>query len=360
VPLAVLAAVLLRWGVAAGCLRGGTRRVLVIGSAAATAAVVARLSAAGSTRLQVVGRCAWERLGGDGGVDGYGVGGADVVRRRVTAVARAARADLLLVADAGALPADGVRRLAWSLEGTGLGLLVATGLSDVAASRLRVHLAADLPFLAVDEPAFTGAPRVVKALLDRVGAAVLLVLLSPLMLLVAVAVAIADPGPAVFRQQRVGRHGEQFTMYKFRSMRVDAERWRPLLESLNDHLARGGGATLFKMRRDPRVTTVGRLLRRSSLDELPQLVNVLRGQMSLVGPRPPLPAEVECYETDALRRLRVKPGITGLWQVSGRSDLDCRESVRLDVSYVENWSVALDLRILCRTVLAVVSGRGAR
>ena len=379
-PVALAAAAVLRLlAVAVVRLLGGEvgRRVLVVGSAAATAAAMDRLARRRTCPLHVVGRCSWERIGGSAGpdgqvrgldgygrgaadVDGYGVGTADVVRRRVTAVARAARADLVLVADSAALPADGLRRLAWSLEGTGLGLLVATGLSDVAPSRLRVHLAADLPLLAVDEPAFTGAPRVAKEIVDRVGAAVLLVVLAPLMLLVAAGVTLADPGPALFRQERVGRYGERFTMYKFRSMRVDAERWRPVLERLNDHLASGHGRTLFKLQGDPRVTTVGRLLRRSSLDELPQLLNVLRGEMSLVGPRPPLPAEVECYETEALRRLRVKPGLTGLWQVSGRADLDWPEAVRLDLSYVENWSMGLDVRILARTLLAVVGGQGAR
>jgi exopolysaccharide biosynthesis polyprenyl glycosylphosphotransferase len=364
-PAALLTALVLRlsW-VRLGDLAvgAGGRRVLVVGSAVAAASVVCRLSD-NRSQLQVVGRCAWERIGGEEGapaVDGYGVEGADVIRRRVTAAARAARADLVLVADAAALPADGIRRLAWSLEGTGLGLLVATGLSDVATSRLRVHLAAGLPLLAVDEPALTGAPRVIKEVVDRVGAAVLLVLLAPLMLLVAAAVRLADPGPAVFRQERVGRHGQRFTMYTFRSMRVNAEGWRPALETLNDDRSRGGGATLFTMRGDPRVTTLGRLLRRSSLDELPQLLNVLRGEMSLVGPRPPLLAEVERYQTQALRRLRVKPGLTGLWQVSGRADLDCDESLRLDLSYVENWSVGMDLRILARTPLAVMGGRGAR
>jgi exopolysaccharide biosynthesis polyprenyl glycosylphosphotransferase len=361
-PVAVVAACLLRTLVvpAVRFAVGETgRRVLVVGSAVATSAVLDRLAAAGDARLHVVGRCAWERLDAAdaaASVDGYGVGEADVVRRRVTAAARRARADLVLVADASALPADGLRRLAWSLEGTGLGLLVATGLRDVAASRMRVHLAADLPLVAVDEPAFTGAPRVVKELIDRAGAALLLTLFAPLMLLVALAVRLSDGGPAVFRQERVGLHGQRFTMYKFRSMRADAEGWRARLEPLNEHR----GRTLFKLRRDPRVTTVGRILRRSSLDELPQLLNVLRGEMSLVGPRPPLPAEVECYETEALRRLRVKPGLTGLWQVSGRADLDWREAVRLDLSYVENWSVGLDVRILCRTFLAVTSGQGAR
>ncbi|HEY6793719.1 MAG TPA: exopolysaccharide biosynthesis polyprenyl glycosylphosphotransferase [Kineosporiaceae bacterium] len=343
-------------------------RVLVVGSAAATSAVEARLAGAVPPGLRVVGRCAWQRepggcaagaLGPPAGEPAGGPIADEVLRRRITAAARAAGADLILVADPGALPDGGVRRLAWSLEGTGLGLLLATGLADVGPGRLRMQLAADLPLLAVDEPALTGAGRVLKDVLDRIAAALLLLLLAPLMLLVTAGVAVADPGPALFRQQRVGRHGERFTMLTFRSLRVGADRRRPVLERLDDHLAQGDGI-VFTMRGDPRVTTVGRLLRRSSLDELPQLVNVLRGEMSLVGPRPPRPAEVERYGTEALRRLRIKPGMTGLRQVSGRADLDRQESVRLDLSYLENWSVRLDVRILCHTVLAVLGGRGAR
>jgi exopolysaccharide biosynthesis polyprenyl glycosylphosphotransferase len=327
-PGALAAALLLRLlaeRAVRAVLRWGRRRVLVVGSAPATASLLTRLSVARPPGLQVVGHCSWQRPGA-----------AEVLRRRVAAAARASRAELVLVADPGALGEDGVRRLAWSLEGTGLGLLVATGLAGVAPARLQVQVAAGVPLLALDEPVLTGAPRVLKEVADRLGAAVLLLVLSPLLVLVAAGVTLADPGPAFFRQERVGRHGERFSMVRFRSLRVDAERWRP------------------------RVTTVGRLLRRSSLDELPQLINVLRGEMSLVGPRPPLPAEVECYQPEALRRLRVKPGITGLWQVSGRAGLDRRESVRLDLSYVDNWSAGLDARILCRTPFAVLSGRGAR
>jgi lipopolysaccharide/colanic/teichoic acid biosynthesis glycosyltransferase len=176
------------------------------------------------------------------------------------------------------------------------------------------------------------------------------------LLAVAAAVRASGPGPVIFRQQRVGRHGERFVMLKFRSMCADAPTLRARLEAVNDHRA----GVLFKMRSDPRVTGVGRVLRRLSLDELPQLVNVLRGEMSLVGPRPALPSEVERYEPDVLRRLLVKPGLTGLWQVSGRSDLDWAETVRLDLGYVENWSLALDARILLHTVRAVVRGTGAR
>ena len=163
-----------------------------------------------------------------------------------------------------------------------------------------------------------------------------------------------SPGPALYRQRRIGEAGQPFTMLKFRTMEVDADARRESLETEHD-----GNETLFKLRRDPRVTRVGAVLRRYSLDELPQLVNVVRGEMSLVGPRPPLPSEVDSYESDAVRRLRVRPGMTGLWQVSGRSDLSWVDSLRLDLWYVDNWSLALDAQILLRTAGAVLRGRGA-
>jgi lipopolysaccharide/colanic/teichoic acid biosynthesis glycosyltransferase len=177
--------------------------------------------------------------------------------------------------------------------------------------------------------------------------------LAPPMLLVAVAVRL-DGGPALFWQRRIGVGGREFRMVKFRSMAVDAEERLAELRERNE-----GFGVLFKMHDDPRVTRVGAVLRRYSLDELPQLFNVLAGSMSLVGPRPPLPSEVAGYATDARRRLLVKPGMTGLWQVSGRSDLSWEESVRLDLRYVENWTIALDAKILFRTVHAVVRGNGA-
>ena len=162
-------------------------------------------------------------------------------------------------------------------------------------------------------------------------------------------------GPAFFKQERVGTEGERFTMYKLRSMYVDAEQRLADLRALNQH----GDGVLFKMKDDPRVTPVGKHLRRFSLDELPQLINVVKGDMSLVGPRPPLQSEVKQYQNDVRRRLLVKPGLTGLWQVSGRSDLSWDESVRLDLHYVENWSLALDLHILWRTMFVVLGRHGA-
>jgi lipopolysaccharide/colanic/teichoic acid biosynthesis glycosyltransferase len=182
----------------------------------------------------------------------------------------------------------------------------------------------------------------------------LLALISPLLVTIAIAVKLSSPGPVFFRQTRIGAGGARFTMLKFRSMVADAERRRADLTHLNE-----GNDVLFKVRHDPRVTRVGAVLRRFSLDELPQLANVVRGDMSLVGPRPPLPDEVAIYTDDAVRRLRVRPGLTGLWQISGRSDLSWEESLRLDLRYVDNWSLALDVFILWRTWRAVARGAGA-
>jgi exopolysaccharide biosynthesis polyprenyl glycosylphosphotransferase len=194
----------------------------------------------------------------------------------------------------------------------------------------------------------------VKAAFDRIGAGLLLVVASPLLAALAFAVRVGSPGPVLFRQVRVGKNGREFVMYKFRTMHTDAE---ARLAELR-HLNQVDGA-LFKLRDDPRVTRAGRFLRKFSLDELPQLLNVLTGTMSLVGPRPPLPAEVAVYADDVHRRLAVRPGMTGLWQVSGRSDLPWEEAVRLDLRYVENWSLTLDLVILLRTLSAVTRGAGA-
>jgi exopolysaccharide biosynthesis polyprenyl glycosylphosphotransferase len=212
-----------------------------------------------------------------------------------------------------------------------------------------------LPLLHVEEPEFAGARRVVKAIVDRSLAAFAVLMFLPLMVGLWLAVRLSSPGPAIFKQTRTGQDGREFTLLKFRSMYVDAEKRKAELEDRNER-AEG---LLFKIRDDPRITPVGRFLRRYSLDELPQLVNVMHGKMSLVGPRPPLPEEVELYQDDVRRRLLVKPGLTGLWQISGRSDLDWDESVRLDLRYVENWSFTLDLMILWKTMSTVVRGRGA-
>jgi lipopolysaccharide/colanic/teichoic acid biosynthesis glycosyltransferase len=199
-----------------------------------------------------------------------------------------------------------------------------------------------------------GPCRVVKDLVERALAAVALVLVSPSLAAISLAVRLDSPGPALYRQTRVGRDGRHFTMYKFRSMSVTADQERDDLLAHNE-----ADGVLFKIQDDPRITRMGGWLRRWSVDEVPQLWNVVRGDMALIGPRPALPEEVAQYDVDPARRLVVKPGLTGLWQVSGRSDLSWAESVRLDVKYVENWSLRLDAHILLRTVRAVVAHRGA-
>ncbi|WJV44567.1 sugar transferase [Streptomyces flavofungini] len=249
---------------------------------------------------------------------------------------------------------DRLQRLAWNLEGCDAEMVVAPVLMEVAGPRLHVDAVLGIPLLRVSMPTFTGGRRAIKAVVDRMSAVILLVLFAPLMVLVGLLVLMDSPGGAFYRQRRVGKDGREFTIYKFRTMVAGADGARAALADLNE-----GAGLLFKLRRDPRVTRVGAFLRRYSIDELPQLFNVLTGSMSLVGPRPPLPEESAAYGPDIRRRLLVKPGLTGLWQISGRSDLPWEEAVRLDLRYVEDWSLALDTVILWKTLRAVVQGQGA-
>ncbi|MGH3097558.1 MAG: sugar transferase [Streptosporangiales bacterium] len=263
-------------------------------------------------------------------------------------------ADVVVVLACPELDGPTLRRLGWELEKSGTELLVAPALMEVAGPRVTVRPVADLPLLHVEHSELTHWRRALKSTFDRVGAALCVALASPLLLAIAAAIKLADGGPIFFRQTRIGHEGREFSMLKFRTMQVNAEQRLGELLALND-----SSQVLFKMRQDPRVTGVGSFLRRYSLDEIPQLVNVLRGEMSLVGPRPPLPREVEQYERDVYRRFAVRPGITGLWQVSGRSDLPWEETVRLDIRYVERWSLLLDVLIICRTLGAVLRKSGA-
>ncbi|WP_165807009.1 exopolysaccharide biosynthesis polyprenyl glycosylphosphotransferase [Nocardioides currus] len=263
--------------------------------------------------------------------------------------------DALLV-----LPGQGVthatmRRLQWRADGAGVPLYIGTGLLDVAPTRVSVVQGAGMDVMQVRAAPQRGPRRAVKDVVERLLAAGALVLLSPVLLAVWLMVRRGSAGPGLFRQERVGRNGETFTMLKFRTMTSTAAEEQAELAELNQV----DGGVIFKIRNDPRITPIGGFLRRYSVDEVPQLWNVVTGQMSLVGPRPALPQEVERYDLDPRRRLAVKPGITGLWQVSGRSDLSWAESVRLDVKYVDNWSLMLDVSILCRTVGAVLNHRGA-
>jgi exopolysaccharide biosynthesis polyprenyl glycosylphosphotransferase len=251
---------------------------------------------------------------------------------------------------------DGVklRTLAWELEKTGTDLCLAPALLDVAGPRTTVRPTAGLTLLHVDHPRLSGPRQIVKDMFDRCAAALALTALSPLLLAIALTIRFHDKGPALFTQTRVGKDGESFKIYKFRTMVVDAEARLADLLVWNE-----SDGALFKIRKDPRITGVGAWLRKWSLDELPQFFNVMMGQMSLVGPRPALPQEAALYAEHVRRRLVVKPGVTGLWQVSGRSDLTWDESVRLDIRYVENWSFALDLQILWKTLGVMFKGSGA-
>ncbi len=231
---------------------------------------------------------------------------------------------------------------------------MAPALTDVAGPRVHIRPVSGLQLLYVEQPEFTGPTWAMKEAFDRALAALALLALSPLLVLIAASIRLTSTGPVIFRQVRVGRNGEVFTVYKFRTMVVGAETHLEALWEISE-----GNGVLFKLKDDPRVTRVGRFLRRLSLDELPQLWNVLVGSMSVVGPRPALPNEAERYGRSTARRLLVKPGITGLWQVSGRSDLSWEDSVRLDLYYVENWSFAGDVQILWKTLSAVVRGQGA-
>lgn len=272
----------------------------------------------------------------------------------VASAVRRLDADVVAVLPSPELGGAALRRLGWALEDTRADLLVAPSVVEVVGPRIAIRPVCGLPLLHVERPEIGGVRHVAKAAFDRSVSILALIFLAPLFLLIGLAIKVDNWGPVFFRQERIGRDGKPFKMWKFRSMVVNADNMVSQLAQQSD-----GNAVLFKMKRDPRVTRVGNLLRKLSIDELPQLINVAKGEMSLVGPRPPLRREVEQYTHDVRRRLMVKPGLTGLWQINGRSDLDWDEAVRLDLRYVENWSFAFDLMILWKTVGAVLQSRGA-
>jgi exopolysaccharide biosynthesis polyprenyl glycosylphosphotransferase len=330
-----------------------TQATVVIGNARTVAPMIAEIQRAPEQGLRVVAACvSGLDLSGDvpsevGGVPVFGY------PEEAMSAVDLFDADVVAVSSDPDLHGPELRRLAWSLEEREVELVVSAGLLGVAGPRLSIRPTAGMPLLHVERPVMSGGRRAVKTLVDRTLTVLLTLAALPVLLVIAVAIRVDSPGPVFFRQRRVGEGGREFLMVKFRTMCVDAE------ERLAALQRDAGNDVMFKMKHDPRVTRVGRVLRRFSLDELPQLFNVVRGDMSLVGPRPPLMREVEAYEPDAVRRLRVKPGLTGLWQVSGRSDLTWDESLRLDLWYVDNWNLALDLQILFRTAKAVLRGSGA-
>jgi exopolysaccharide biosynthesis polyprenyl glycosylphosphotransferase len=265
-----------------------------------------------------------------------------------------AEADVIFIAGGALDSSIQLRRIAWELEDHDVQVVVAPSVTDISAERVKVRPVGGLPLMHIDKPRTVHASRAGKRFFDLSGSLALLLLFAPLFVVAAIRIKLHDRGPVFFEQERTGRDGTTFRCLKFRSMVVDAE---ARLAELHTQIGYEDG--LFKMEDDPRITRPGRWLRRYSIDELPQLINVLRGEMSLVGPRPPLPTEVARYAKDTVRRLRVRPGMTGLWQVSGRSRLAFDEAIRLDLYYVDNWSMLQDLTILARTLGAVLGSKGA-
>ncbi len=329
-------------------------RAIVVGEPEEVRYVVQQVARKSGPVYKILGVCLpGARRGGTLRVDGLQfpvLSSTDDIAR----TARLADADTVIVA--GPLPGGNkfIRELGWKLEECAAEMVLAATLTNVAGPRIHWRPVEGLPLMHVDIPQYSGAKHVLKRVMDVAMALGALLTLSPLLLVLAAIVRLDSPGPVLFRQDRVGKDGNTFGMFKFRSMVVDAEAHLAALNRQND-----GAGVLFKLRDDPRITRCGRWMRKYSLDELPQLWNVVLADMSMVGPRPPLAREVNGYERHTHRRLLIKPGITGLWQINGRSDLSWDEAVRLDLYYVENWSIAGDLLILWRTFRAVIRPSGA-
>lgn len=331
-------------------------RVLVVGSAPAVRDLTKALAREPASEYEVVGACVpgpirrtQIEVPGVGSIPTFGdesnvVGAVTATNSHAVAVTATERLD-----------GRGIRDLSWELEKLDIDLMVSPGVVDVAGPRLQMRPVAGLPLIHVEKPQYNGAKQFQKRLFDVVFSSAVLLCGLPLLVTVAIAVKATSKGPIFYRSERIGLDGKAFEMIKFRTMVNGADAMIDKLVERNE--CKGG--VLFKIRNDPRVTPIGRFLRRYSIDELPQFINVLKRDMSVVGPRPPLASEVTTYDDYARRRLLVRPGITGLWQVSGRSELSWEDSVRLDLFYVENWSMIADLQIAMKTVRAVVAHYGA-
>lgn len=342
-----------RWLVAQRAQGVFSSRTLVVGHRDDVEYVITNLGRSNSAGLRVVGVTLLdgderELVVGDGAYPVFG----DLTNLGTTA--RDLGADTVVVASRPRGDAEFVKRLSWQLEGTAAELVLSSRLADVAGPRLSFEALDGMPLIRVQIPTYSGGQHILKRALDIAVASCALIPIALAYPVLALMIKLDSPGPVFFHQERVGRDGRLFKMVKFRSMHTDAEQQLAALREQNE-----GSGLLFKMKDDPRVTRIGRVLRKLSLDELPQFWNVLIGDMSVVGPRPPLPSEVTGYDGKVFRRLYIKPGITGLWQVSGRSDLSWDESVRLDLRYVENWSVISDLQIMWRTAKVMVRPSGA-
>ncbi|QZY48973.1 sugar transferase [Mycolicibacterium austroafricanum] len=331
-------------------------RVLVVGSPSAVRDLTKSLAREPGSEYQVVGACLPGPMRRDR-VDVPGVGAVPTYgdESDVVDAVRITGSHAVAVTATERLDGRGIRDLSWELESLDIDLLVSPGVVDIAGPRLQMRPVAGLPLIHVEKPQYNGAKRFQKRFFDIVFSSTVLLFGLPVLLAVGVAVKFTSRGPVFYRQERIGLDGKPFQMIKFRTMVDGADKMVDKLAAQNE----SEGGVLFKIRQDPRVTPVGRLLRKYSIDELPQFINVLKRDMSVVGPRPPLAREVETYDDHAMKRLLVRPGITGLWQVSGRSDLSWEDSVRLDLFYVENWSMISDLIIAIKTVRAMLSHSGA-
>ncbi|MGK2880796.1 MAG: sugar transferase [Mycobacterium sp.] len=361
-PLGVFLLILGRWTarrMVAGARKTHGRcitRLLVVGSASAVRDLTKALSREAKSEYQVVGACV-PGFHSRKAIDVPGVGTIPTFgdETHVVEAIQATSSDSVAVTATERLDGRGMRDLSWELEKLDVHLMVAPSLFDVAGPRLMMRPVAGLPLIHVEKPQYNGASRFQKRLFDMLFASAVLVCGFPLLLAVAIAIKATSRGPTFYKSERIGLDGQPFDMVKFRTMVDGADTMVDSLTAQNE----SDGGVLFKIRSDPRVTPVGRFLRKYSIDELPQFINVLKHDMSVVGPRPSLAREVKTYDDHVKRRLLVRPGITGLWQVSGRSDLSWEESVRLDLFYVENWSTIGDLIIALKTVKAVLGGSGA-
>ncbi|HEX3614295.1 MAG TPA: sugar transferase [Sporichthyaceae bacterium] len=356
--LVVCASLVCRWLLLGWLRRARVRgrcrqRTILIGSAETVTDRASRLRTAPDHGIEIVGYCLSDTAGLDVEIDAD----PDVLSGRVEdleALLAVTGPDLVMILPGSGLSGERLRRLAWRLETAGVEWVACAGITETLRHRVSVRSIGHAPMVQVAGVRLSGPARVLKGGFDRLGSLVGLVLVAPLLAVVGFAIWSHDGGSPFFCQTRVGRGGRQFRILKLRTMTVDAESRKAELLHHNE-----SGGVLFKIVQDPRVTPIGQILRRYSIDELPQLLNVLRGEMSLVGPRPPLPEEVSEYSADMRRRLLVRPGMTGLWQVSGRSSLTWAQTEMLDLRYVENWSLSYDLLILARTFRAVISARGA-
>ncbi|MGV1034439.1 MAG: sugar transferase [Microbacteriaceae bacterium] len=327
---------------------------VVLGSRASAQDVVTSLRGSTSTGYRIIGVLSTDEMPAIEDAEELDM---RVMRSSDTAYQQLAEmgADIIILSGGERVNAEFTRRLSWQIEESGQSLVLVPSLTGISGRRLHTHQISGVPLIQVEAAELTGGARIAKRIFDVLFSTIALIVLSPVLLLIAAAIRMETKGPVIFAQQRIGFDGNAFRMLKFRSMVIDAEARLAELSGVQD----AGNDVLFKVRDDPRVTRVGRILRRWSLDELPQFVNVFLGTMSLVGPRPPLQAEVEKYEEWVHRRFKVKPGITGLWQVSGRSELSWQDTVRLDLYYVENWSLLTDMYIIIRTVRVVLVRQGA-